>query len=395
MSNLSAFLRSFVPALTPVSNQERLRAALGALVGIAVTGFFTTWLLGGSADLPLLIAPMGASSVLLFAVPASPLAQPWSIIGGNLVAATVGVSAWMLVGEVTLAAALAAGVSIALMLVFRCLHPPSGAVALTAVLGGPSVHALGFGFVLTPVLVNSLALLAVALAFNNLTGRRYPHRAPAPAPAAHATADAPPSTRLGFAEGDLDAALRDYNQLLDIDTGDLATVLRQAQLRAYLRRSGEVRCADIMSRDVVTIAPQVRLKEALRTMRRHDIKALPVVANGRVVGMLTQTDFLEKPAWGEHGPIATLGQALRRSLRTVGPLRTRVADIMTTPVRSALPETPVADLVPLLSDGGLHHLPIIDRDGRLVGIITQSDVIGALFSGLPAMEARATAAVPA
>src|SRR5450830_1606221 len=81
-----------------------------------------------------LIAPMGASAVLLFAVPASPLAQPWSIIGGNLVSALVGVSYAKLVAEPALAAALAIALAIACMFALRCIHPPSGAVALTAVL---------------------------------------------------------------------------------------------------------------------------------------------------------------------------------------------------------------------------------------------------------------------
>src|SRR6185436_10202571 len=98
---------------------------------------------------------------------------------------------------------LAVFLAIAAMFALRCLHPPSGAVALTAVLGGPAVHAAGYGFVLVPVALNSLLLLGVALLFNNATGRRYPHSQQADGQHAHRTADGPPTERLGFTPADL------------------------------------------------------------------------------------------------------------------------------------------------------------------------------------------------
>jgi CBS domain-containing membrane protein len=91
-------------------------------------------LLGSSTSILLLVAPMGASAVLLFAVPASPLAQPWSIVGGNLVSATVGVACATWISDLVDAAALAIALAICAMFALRCVHPPSGAVALTAVL---------------------------------------------------------------------------------------------------------------------------------------------------------------------------------------------------------------------------------------------------------------------
>ncbi len=91
--------------------------------------------LKADATLPALVAPMGASAVLLFAVPSSPLAQPWSILGGNIAAALVGVTTALLITDPFLASAVAIGVAIAAMMTLRCLHPPSGAIALTAVLG--------------------------------------------------------------------------------------------------------------------------------------------------------------------------------------------------------------------------------------------------------------------
>ncbi|MBA4789730.1 MAG: HPP family protein [Rhizobiales bacterium] len=377
---LFLLLRRFKPTIAPVAPVDWVRSGLGALFGLAVTGFVTRLALGPSAAVPLLIAPMGASSVLLFAVPSSPLAQPWSLMGGNLVAALVGVTAARLIPDPLLAAALAGGIAIAIMLALRCLHPPSGAVALTAVLGGPAVEALGYGFVLVPVLLNSALLLAGALAFNALMGRPYPAH---PATPIRPSSEPGAIARLGFAPEDLDAALRQYDRLLDVSRDDLEQVLRLAEVRAYARRSGRTTCADIMTRGVVAVAPETSMREAMALLRGHHVKALPVTSeDARVVGIVTQTDLLDKAAWGAAGPRVSLGQRLRHVVRLAGAPQGSVQEIMTVGVRCARPETPVADLVPLMTDGRLHAVPVVDAGGQLTGIVTQSDLIAALFQDL-------------
>ena len=373
-------IKRFVPGLAPVSLGERLRASIGALIGILVTGAVAGLALGGSPDVPLLIAPMGASAVLLFAVPTSPLAQPWSIIGGNTIAALIGVTCAHYVGDPVLAAALAVGLAIAAMMVLQCLHPPSGAVALTAVLGGPAIQAAGFGFVIWPVMVNSLLLLLAALLFNNLTGRRYPHLAPVPANP-HRTADPLPMNRLGVTQDDISAVLAQYDLVMPVATDDLEDILHRAEVRAYDRRSGGVTCADIMSRDVQSVGPKTSLREALRHLREHHIKALPVVdIDNRVIGILTQTDLLDKADWGMSATGSGLGWRLRAISNSDRRLKGRVEDIMSTPVRAARPESPIAQLVPFMADAGLHHLPVVDGDGYLVGMVTQSDLMAAMFA---------------
>lgn len=152
-----------------------IRAAIGALVGILITGYVSKAAIGmDMMGLPLLIAPMGASAVLLFAASGSPLAQPWNVIGGNTIAAFVGVFTYMWLKDPIAASGVAVAASIGLMSLLGCLHPPSGAVALTAVLGGSAIHELGYLFVIWPVGVNSVLLLVAALIFNNATGLRYP-----------------------------------------------------------------------------------------------------------------------------------------------------------------------------------------------------------------------------
>ncbi|MGZ3253432.1 MAG: HPP family protein [Burkholderiaceae bacterium] len=131
------WLVRFLPQPNTAGGFEQMRACAGALFGLMLTGLLSYSLLGRASATAYLIAPMGASAVLLFCVPASPLAQPWSIIGGNLVSALIGVTcAKLFVDAPLLAAALAGCLAIGAMFSLRCLHPPSGAVALTAVLGG-------------------------------------------------------------------------------------------------------------------------------------------------------------------------------------------------------------------------------------------------------------------
>ena len=364
LPRLFALLRGFAPPPLAGSRRELWLASVGAALGLLGTqALALQWL--GAAD-PWFIAPMGAAAVLLFAVPASPLAQPWSVVVGNTVAALVGVSCYQWLGATPVAAALAGGIAIGAMLTLRCLHPPAGAVAVTAVLGGPAIHHLGYGFALQLVPIDAALLLLTAIGFNNLAGRRYPHVA---APRAHATADAPPTERLVTKE-DLQAALAAHGELLDVDADDLEVIVARAQLHAGERRWGAVRCRDVMSRDLVTVAPATSLRDAWALLMRHRIKALPVVdGDERLVGIVSLHDFFVAAA---DGPPQASAAA-------------RVEQIMTREVRVARPQRPLADLVEAFSDGGLHHLPVLDAHDRLVGMITQSDMVAALFLLQPGM----------
>jgi CBS domain-containing membrane protein len=267
------WLRSFVPQPNTVPPTERLRAVAGALVGLLVTVILSDPL-AAAGGVPVLVAPMGASAVLLFCVPASPLAQPWSVIGGNTISALVGITVAHAVPDPALAAPLAGALAILVMFLLRCLHPPSGAVALTAVLGGPAVHAAGFHFALFPVCLNSTLIVLAALVFNNLTGRRYPHPQGSNLKAnAHATRDPVPTARLGFSADDLDAALAHYGQVLDISRDDLETILLETEQRAFGRRFGVIDCAAIMSTDAVTVTPDTPLESAWRLLRMQLVLA--------------------------------------------------------------------------------------------------------------------------
>ena len=366
------WLARFYPAAMNLKWPERMRSALGALIGIAFTGGSMHLLLGPGANIPLLVAPMGASAVLLFGVPASPLAQPWSIIGGNLVSATVGVACASLISDPVAAAALAVGVAIAAMFALRCVHPPSGAVALTAVLGGPAIHALGFRFVLEPILIQSAALLGAALVYHAVTGHRYPHATRA-APAAPQA----PVSGNGITRADLEAVLNRRGELLDIDPDDLETLFRETQLQAYARTFSELESRDVMSSPVVSITPETTLRAAADLLRRHSIKALPVIDKRQhVVGIVTRADLANKPKSADLRLMEAVAARLFRRDATRARL---VSSVMTTHVRTVGTSTPIVELVPFFADDGHHHIPVIDAHSRLVGIITQSDLIAGLY----------------
>ncbi len=247
------------PARTRIDTRERLRLVAGSLLGIFLTGLLchlAGWVAPG---LPWLVAPLGASAVLVFAVPASPMAQPWPVVGGNTLSALAGIAGVHgvhLLGSPELAAALAVATAIALMLALRCLHPPGGATALMMVLGGISSPVFAF----YPVMLNSVLLVAVGILYNNATRRAYPHTQLPPPGAA-------PSAEDRQLDADLDAVLARYNQVLDVSRDDLKALLAETRLRAYDRKLAEVRCEDIMSRDLVTVEFGTPLEDAWALLR--------------------------------------------------------------------------------------------------------------------------------
>ncbi|MEG8053634.1 HPP family protein [Sphingomonas aerolata] len=160
---------------------DRLLGGVGACIGIALTMLVCVALLP-AGDVPQIVAPLGASAVLVFAVRSSPLAQPWPVIGGNTLSAAIGVAAFQLIPDARLAAGVAVGAAILAMSLLRCLHPPGGGAALTAVIGGPGIHAAGYAFALVPVALNSVVLVLVAGLFYRVTRHPYPHHSALPPP---------------------------------------------------------------------------------------------------------------------------------------------------------------------------------------------------------------------
>ena len=225
-------LTIFKPILAGAQLWPRLVAVLGAAIGISLTMIICLQFPIVSADLPIIVAPIGASAVLVFAVPSSPLAQPWSVVGGNILSTLVGVAAAQFIPHMALAAGVAVGGAILVMSLCRCLHPPGGAAALTAVIGSQSIHAAGYAFAFAPVGINSIALVSIAMMFHRMSGHSYPHQAIAPLPQVAA--------KLPIEMDDIDSALADMDESFDISREDLQQLLTQAEIHAMQRRARAV-----------------------------------------------------------------------------------------------------------------------------------------------------------
>jgi len=337
--------------------KERILSGVGALCGLAISSLISWYVLGGINAW--YIAPMGASSVLLFAVPNSPLAQPWNVIIGNILAGVIGVTCTQLLADSTTAFSLAVGFAIFMMMTTDSLHPPSGAVAITAVLGGDAVHRLGFHFILYPVLLNSILLLLFAVFFNRLIGRHYPLTAHLN----ERSKDPTPTQKVSIQPKDIEYALDHHTELLDISQYDLEKIILQAQVHANERSMSTFVCQDIMSRDVIRLHEEDDIYQALDKFKSVNLMSLPVVnAQEKLVGTLALYEVVE---WfkGATDP--------RNSWQHY------VKQIMSRRVVTVEPSQPIQDLVPYFVEKSFNYIPVVEQE-RLIGIVSRADMIAAL-----------------
>lgn len=220
---------SFAHSDTPAGHHfEKLISGLGALIAIYIIGS-VNGLLIPDLGTPLVVASMGASAVLLFAVPHSPLTQPWPLLGGQFLCATIGVTCATYVDSALVAAATAVGLAIFVMYYFRCLHPPGGATALAAVVGGPAVHELGYGYVIAPVMLDACTIMAIGILFNYLfPWRRYPTGLARTKETVETLAHAGEEMHSPIAESDIHYALRKMESFVDVSEQDLKQIYELA-----------------------------------------------------------------------------------------------------------------------------------------------------------------------
>nr|WP_237452268.1 HPP family protein [Qipengyuania algicida] len=172
---------------------------------------------------------MGASAVLVFAVPASPLAQPWPLIGGNLLSTAIGLGFGQYLGSPLLATSFGVGTAIAVMSLARCLHPPGGACALLCALGATGSEAWGWDHML-PIVFNVIVIALAGWLYNNLTGHSWPHKAKL-SPAVRTSPDIPSTHEA------LEEVLAEWNEVLDVDVDDLDALFQALRRRINLRNS--------------------------------------------------------------------------------------------------------------------------------------------------------------
>lgn len=209
---------------TPYPPREQWIAGLGGLVGIIGVLMISRALLGADF-VPLIVPSFGATAVLVFAVPHSPLTQPWAVFGGHVLSALVGISCQLLIANPVLAAGAAVGGALLVMHALRCIHPPGGATALSAVIGGSLVHQLGYRYALTPVAINALFIILLGLLYNlAFPWRRYPLALmPRSSPLPIAARGYPQIT-----PKHLHAAMAEQRVVLDVSPQELSSVIEAA-----------------------------------------------------------------------------------------------------------------------------------------------------------------------
>ena len=221
--------------LDTTSHLEKFLSMLGAFISILCVLLVTSATLDTdlhSTTSLLIMTSMGASAVLLFAVPHGPLSQPWPVLVSHLVSGLIGVSCYLMFDNLFVAASLAVSVSIYVMYYLRCIHPPGGATALAAVMSGSEVHALGYEFVFSPIMLNTLTILAIAILFNYpFAWRRYP----AALSEVFKQQDSSHPHHVSIARKDLEFALKSMRSFSDISEFELeriyAAATRQRQQR--------------------------------------------------------------------------------------------------------------------------------------------------------------------
>jgi CBS domain-containing membrane protein len=212
-----------------VSHKERIISGIGAFLGIFFVYLTCQHFIGDPGSI-FILASMGSSAVLLFAVPHGALSQPWALLGGHVLSALIGVTCVQLIENQLLAASAAVGIAVTVMHYTRCTHPPGGATALGAVLGGPVVHDLGYQFVVTPVLLNTMIILFVAVTFNALfKWRRYPVSLKSPTDKANKeTHKKKRKTLPSITHEDFVYALSQIDTFIDVDESDLLRIYELA-----------------------------------------------------------------------------------------------------------------------------------------------------------------------
>lgn len=359
-----AFTSFLFPEQAPISRREKVISALAAFFAIALV-IWISQVFAHAEHRPFVIASMGSSAVLLFAVFHSPLSQPWAVVGGHLISAAIGVACAQYIPNPVMAAAAALGLSMLAMHWLRCLHPPAGATSVFAVIGGQPIQSLGWGYVFSVVGINVGLLIVIALALNNLLpGRRYPMRRPAPAAATPGRPSRPEHE-------DIAAALKSMDAFIDVAEEDLERIYLLATINRQKRGLGSVVCRDIMTRNVTSVSPETPLPAVWSVLRQRNIRGVPVVDDERrVVGMVAISDFLKNTDWdwNRRGRLRCLLTSARKNPATA-------ADIMTVPVITLGEETHVAELFGTFATHGINHVPVTDAEGRLSGIITRLDLL--------------------
>ena len=362
-----------------LSFKEKTIVTLACFTAIGLTSLISYHFAAAHASS--LVASMGASAVILFVIPSSPLAQPWQFVGGQLSSALVGIYCAFYIPEPTIAAALAAGLAVLVMLMLRCLHPPGAATALSPVLSGLHKSAPDLDFLWLPVGINVLLMLSLTYCINRLILRRHYPSTPASSQLAAKRQHDQPNKLVELTNQDVEQAMRDFDRYLDIGAEELLQLFTRLQLQSFKKNSGNLTCADIMQRNIVTVEYATEVETAWTLMYKQQLKVLPVLdVTRRVIGIVTRYDFLKNlkltPYLSFQEKWLTFVQ---RSTSTHTQKPEAIGHIMTRKVKTLPANAHIAELLPLIINEGHHHVPIVDDEQRFIGVVFQRQLLAAMF----------------
>ncbi|MDH5784421.1 MAG: HPP family protein [Chromatiales bacterium] len=219
----------------PVRHNQILIPALAVFSAMLLTGFTSQFLIASTPAASFLIASMGASALLLFVIPSSPLSQPWSLFGGQMISAFTGISCALLINDIVIATAISVSLAIIAMMYLRCLHPPGGATALIPIMMVDEIEHIGYLFIFFPVALNTLILLLLSLFINRVILHRHyaSHSVPEPPPIQEETEAIIQSSP--FSAEDLNYAFEKMDTYIDVDEDDLFRIYALATAHAEER----------------------------------------------------------------------------------------------------------------------------------------------------------------
>lgn len=366
----------FLPKKSNVSMAEKIFSALAGLIGIGLVMLVSQFFLDDRA-LPWVVASMGASAVLLFAVPQGPLSQPWSFAVGHLLSAFVGITVAKLVADPLIAAALAVSLAIFIMYLTDCLHPPGGATALTAVVGGSAVQSLGYAYILMPVALNVVVMLSWALIINNLMPNRcYPNGIKELAKEKNKKGMRLKSPAV-ISRDDLHEVLHELDVFVDVSEEDLNKIFELATRHVRKKQIGDICCREIMTPEPVTVGYDTEVEAIWRLMLDHGVHAFPVIDQQNfVLGVISHADFLAQVTVNDK---LTIKEQLVKFIKRTEGLSTNkheyAGHLMSKPAITIGEQQHIMDLFDIFNTRKIHHIPVVDRQNKLVGIITPKDLL--------------------
>jgi CBS domain-containing membrane protein len=318
------------------------------------------------------------------------MSQPWPLFGGQLVSVLIGVACAQWIPQMVIASALAVSGAIAAMRYLRCLHPPGGASALIAVVGGPQIHSLGFSYALVPVAINVLVMLLVSMVlYRVILHRPYPAKAVLENPDnAEPLRFTPP-----FSRSDLSDALSELGTVVDISEQDLATIYSLAMTRLHERQLSGLTCGAVMSTDVVKLEFATELEDTWRLFTQHRISGAPVVdVADRLIGIVTTSDLLRNAdARDEPGYAHRIQNFIRRTEGHTSDKAEVAGQVMSQPVISVRESELLVSTLALFTKHSFHHLPVVNDADKLVGMLTRADLLKVMHENLPITQTAAAA----